>query len=348
MCRDLHVRVVTAYHEGPASERRQLAAVAVGYVALAVAAQLSRRLLGVELVLAAGAVLALGLLWGPVVAWGAAAGAVVVDVLTGSLGPATGLSVLVPLLIVWLGRTLWTGVGGPTTADGGPAPLGVASIGAFAFVAVTVSLFAAALEATVADLLGAAPFGVVVVDAGLDLLASTLLAGGLVRFGLPPVASRYSLSVASDESIADGGSRSIADASDESIPDGGGESMAAGTGTSPASGVRTSLATRAGRWLPDWDAPSATSVSSGWRPRARVALALGVALGWCVAGFWASLVFQGAELHRTPLLVSRFPSFVGPVFELAGPGGRTAVLLIGVTAVGVSAWLLRDAGTDPA
>lgn len=171
------------------AELRRLSVLAVGYVLLVAAGRSAGRLLGVELVLATGALLALGLRWGPVVAWAGAVGAFVVDLLYGALGAWTVASLVEPFVVVGLGRRLWGSFGGRARV-GPPGALRPASVLEFGLVAATLALLLGAIDAWTAVLLRRAPFFAVVADRVPDAFASALVVGGVLLFVAPLVGER--------------------------------------------------------------------------------------------------------------------------------------------------------------
>lgn len=137
---------------------------------------------GMGLRIAPGVAVALGLLFGPVAAWGAAVGYVFADLLSGTLAAATVVGYAAQFALVVSASRLWGAFGFLSDADRPGVPT-VRNIGEYTFVAVTAATFASAVTAWGLLLVGESTFPAALALTLPDAVVSALTVGPLVLYG---------------------------------------------------------------------------------------------------------------------------------------------------------------------
>lgn len=346
---------------GRSKGARRFALAAAVYLLLAVVGQWVGRAVGLELPLAPGAVLALGLFWGAPIASGAALGVVTLDVLSGTFGVATSVGVLAQFLLVFVAVRLWGSFGRFSSGErpGERVPSNVVEYG---LVAVTAAAVVGAASAWSAVLLGLAPFHAVVLDAGADVLASSLTVGAAVLYGYPavlddvdwaPAPARWTLQAG--DASAGGGAAEHAGAATSGIDE---------TAVGPVDGEHGRPDDTPGEWTDPGDSSNATTDpgdssnsttdpgdpsdatteredssgdeidpdGAGGASTAGVRV-LALALAWVAAGYVVGIVFQGVDLVSRDVLINRAGRTAAAAIGLAGDGGRRVQVLGGAAAV---------------
>lgn len=158
-------------------------AVATGlaYVAFAFAGRWIGRVSGVTVPLTPGLVLGLALLLGSVVAWGAGAGAVIVDLTSGTFGPTTAVAFVSQFVLVVIVVRLW-GAFGRLSSEEPPGTASARNVLEFVVLSVTAALVVGPLRAWGGTLFGTAPFASAVLEGALGVALSALTVGFAVCY----------------------------------------------------------------------------------------------------------------------------------------------------------------------
>ncbi|WP_251328899.1 hypothetical protein [Haloplanus pelagicus] len=174
------------------SRRRTIGVVvgtAVAYVVVAMLGHGAARASALAVPLTPGLVVALGLVLGPVVAWGAGAGYVAVDLLTGAFGPTTAVGYLGQFVLVVTAHRLW-GAFGPLSSGTDPGVRTPRNALEYGLVVATTALITAAITGFGTAMLAESPFAATVGPRVRGTLLSTLVVGAPLLYALAPLADR--------------------------------------------------------------------------------------------------------------------------------------------------------------
>lgn len=164
----------------------RVATVAAGFVVVALASRWLGATTGVVLPATPGFVVGFALSLGTVVVWGAMAGVVVLDLLTGNLALESGWRILVHVVIAVAAVRLW-GRFGRFSSGEEPGVLERSNVTEYALVSLTTALLGGALRAWSGTLAGTAPFATVVGDAVLEVGLSALTVGLVACYLVPRI-----------------------------------------------------------------------------------------------------------------------------------------------------------------
>jgi len=176
---------------------RLIVGVAAAYVVVTLLGQLGARAAILSFPLGPGLIFALGLLLGPVVAWGGAAGYVVIELLMRTFGPTTAIGYLSPFVLVVTARRVW-GAFGPLSDGSHPGVRTFRTGVECLLVAATTAVVLAASTSLGAVLLAESPFAAVVFDRFRESLLSMLIVGVPVLYAMAPVVDSAGLRGESD------------------------------------------------------------------------------------------------------------------------------------------------------
>lgn len=168
--------------------------VILGYVVVALLDQFLASI-GSNLRLVPGVVIALGLLLGPVVAWGVAFGLVVTDIVTGALALDTVVGFLSMFAFVAVAVRLWGSFGVASTVES-PGAVSVANAAEYGLVAVTTVIVVVAATAWGYLILGASPFPAAIASTLPSHLLSVLVVGPVVLYSISSIIDRRAFTLA--------------------------------------------------------------------------------------------------------------------------------------------------------
>lgn len=165
------------------ADRRTTATVVAVVVVYAVVASFDRFLAvaGSDVPLVPGVVLALGLLLGPVAAWGVGVGYVLVEIVSGTLAVDTVVGFLSTLGLAVVAARLWGSFGLAATAES-PGAVSASSGVEYALVAVTTATVVAAATALGSLVVGATTFQAAIAATLPSALRSVIVVGPVVLF----------------------------------------------------------------------------------------------------------------------------------------------------------------------